>query len=113
MVVAIIVGLGCILFGYKPIGKGLILGALFSTINFIVMGETLPWRVGQTKKKATFISMGSILFRYAMLGVPIFMGLKYQQYNIITVVIGLFLLQLLILGEQLIKMATSRRGKQR
>ena len=43
---AIFIGLFFIVAGQKPIGKGLILGTIFSIINFIIMGETLPHRIG-------------------------------------------------------------------
>ena len=51
MIAAIIIGLVFIIAGQKPLGKGLILGTIFSVINFILIGETLPLRIGKTKGK--------------------------------------------------------------
>ena len=41
MVVAIVGGMILILVGHKALGKGLVLGTIFSVLNFIVMGECL------------------------------------------------------------------------
>jgi len=40
--IAIAVGFGFFLAGYKPMGKGLVLGAIFSVINFVLIGHALP-----------------------------------------------------------------------
>jgi hypothetical protein len=48
---AIFAGLVFILAGQEPVGKGLILGTIFSIINFIVMGEMLPMKIGKSKNK--------------------------------------------------------------
>jgi hypothetical protein len=112
MVVAIIAGVALIIIGYKPIAKGLILGTLFSVINFVLMGETLPWRLSASTKKATVISMLSIMLRYALLGIPIVVGVKSSEFNLPAVVIGLFLVQIVLLGEHITKLATSSFRKQ-
>ncbi|MDX9785758.1 MAG: ATP synthase subunit I [Desulfobacterales bacterium] len=106
IILAIVLGLGFILAGYKPIGKGLILGTLFGILNFILMGETLPWRVGQSKNKATAISAVSILFRYALLAIPIFIGVRFPEFNVAAAIIGIFMVQFVLLGEQILRLIT-------
>lgn len=110
---AIVTGVALILLGYKPIAKGLILGTLFSVVNFVLMGETLPWRLGASQTKATVIAMLSILLRYALLGIPIFVGVKFSEFNLPAAVIGVFLVQIVLLGEHITKLATSSFRKQR
>jgi ATP synthase I chain len=112
MVVAIVAGLVLIIIGYKPIAKGLILGTLFSVVNFVLMGETLTWRLSPSRKRATVISMLSIMLRYALLGVPIVVAVKFSEYNLPAVVVGLFLVQIVLLGEHITKLATSSFRKQ-
>lgn len=101
---AIIVGLGFILAGYKPIAKGLILGTLFSIVNFILMGETLPRRIGPSRKKATVISAGFILVRYALLAVPVFLGIRSPEFNLPAVIVGIFMVQLTVLGDHVVRL---------
>lgn len=111
MTAAIFIGFFLILAGYRPVGKGLILGTLFSIINFVLMGETLPMRLGQSKNKTFFLSIASVMLRYVILAVPIFMGIKNEQFNIVAVIIGIFSIQMLILSEQVLDIMLSSRRK--
>ena len=97
---AIFAGLFFILAGREPIGKGLILGTIFSIINFIIMGEMLPLRIGKSKNKTYFFSLVSIFSRYILLAIPLIIAVKFDQYNLISVVVGIFMVQFFILAEQ-------------
>ncbi|UCD77808.1 MAG: ATP synthase subunit I, partial [Desulfobacterales bacterium] len=79
---AIVIGLCFILAGHKPVGKGLILGTIFSVVNFILMGETLALRMGISKGKTFFLSLGSIFFRYILLAIPLIVAVKFEQFNV-------------------------------
>ncbi len=109
--IAIFVGLALILLSFKALGKGLILGTLFSVFNFIIAGETLPMRLGITRNRAILISGGSILMRYVLLAIPLIMSIKMPQYNLATTVIGLFMIQGLILVEQMSRVIFSSTPK--
>jgi hypothetical protein len=91
------------LFGLRPMGKGLILGTIFSVINFILMATALPMRIGLGRKKAFIFSLGSIHIRYALMAVPLLISLKLRQdlFAVSTVAVGLFMVQMAILGDQL------------
>jgi hypothetical protein len=107
MAVAIIIGLLFILTGYKPVGKGLVLGALFSVVNFVLMGETLPFKLGKSGAKTFFITIGSLIFRYAVLAVPLIVAIKLEQFNLLAVIIGVFMVQVTIMGDHLYKLISS------
>jgi len=92
-----------ILADHEPVGKGLILGTFFSIINFILIGEAIPMKIGASQKKIKLISFGSISFRYLILAVPIIMGIKLDNFNMIAVVSGIFSVQLVILADHLIQ----------
>ena len=112
IIIAIIVAVCFILAGYKPLGKGLIIGTLASIINFILIGESIPLKLGYTKKKTFVISLGSIYFRYIILGIPIFFAIKIDGLSLIATVAGIFSIQILILSEHLAKLISSIRKKQ-
>ena len=112
IIVAIFIGLFFILAGQKPVGKGLILGTIFSIINFIIMGETLPLRIGKSNNKTFFFSLGSIFFRYILLAVPMIIAVKFEQYNFISVIFGIFMIQLFILADHFVILITASRKKQ-
>jgi len=109
---AIFAGLFFILIEQEPIGKGLILGTVFSIVNFILLGETLPLKLAKSKRKAVFLSLGSIFFRYVILAVPLFMAIKLEQYNLFAVVAGIFLVQLFILADHVFSLIWPAGGKQ-
>jgi len=110
--VAISVGLVFILTGQKPIGKALVLGTVFSIVNFILMGETLPLRIGKSKGRTFFVALGSIYFRYAILAVPLIVAIKFEQFNLFAVIVGIFLVQLVIIADHFYQYISSVGRKQ-
>jgi hypothetical protein len=112
VVAAILIGLVMILAGQRPVGKGLILGTLFSVINFVLMGEALPLKMGKSRQKVFFFSMGSILFRYFLMAIPLFLAIKMDQFNLAASICGLFMVQLMILADHFIASIFSSFKKQ-
>jgi len=94
---AILTGLIFILADQKPVGKGLILGTFFSIVNFILIGETLPLRLDKSKRNIFFVSLGSIFFRYVLLAIPIIVAIKFEQFHLLAVILGIFLVQITLL----------------
>jgi len=102
MVAAILIALGFILAGYKPIGKGLVLGTLFSVLNFVLMGEMLPMRLGRTRRAAVFVSLGSLVVRLGLMAVPLIVASRYEEFNLFGVIPGLLMVQAVILLDHLL-----------
>ena len=109
--IAIIVGLCFFLGGQKPVGKGIILGTVFSVVNFILIGKALPLRIGKSKRKTFFLSLGSIFFRYVLMALPILVAVKFEQFNLVAAIVGLFMIQIVILSDHLVKLISSIRNK--
>jgi hypothetical protein len=109
--IAIAVGFGFFLAGYKPMGKGLVLGTIFSVINFVLIGQTLPLRIGYSKGKTFFLSLGSLLCRYILMAVPIVVAVKFEQFDLVGAILGLFMIQFVILADHILKLVSSKRGK--
>ena len=112
LTLAIVIALFLILIGQKPVAKGLILGTVFSVLNFILMGKTIILKFGQSKRKTFSISMGSIIFRYLLLAIPLVTALKFEQFNLMAAILGIFMIQLVILTEHLLTFIPSLRKKQ-
>ena len=102
MIVAIIAGIILVFIGHQPIGKGLVLGAIFSVINFVLMGETLPMRLGKSKRKTVVLALMTMMLRYVLLAIPLVVAIKFDQFNIPATILGMFMIQLVILGDHLI-----------
>ena len=108
---AIVIGLCFILGGQSPVGKGIILGTIFSVVNFVLIGKALPLKIDQTKRKTFFLSLGSIFFRYLLMALPILLAVKFKQFNLVASIVGLFMIQFVILADHLIKLISSIRNK--
>jgi ATP synthase protein I len=106
------VGLLFILTGHKPVGKGLILGAIFSVLNFMLMGKSIALRFGRSKAKTFSISMGSIIIRYLLLAIPLIAAVKYEQFNLVAAILGIFIIQMVILAEHVLTLIPAMRKKQ-
>lgn len=102
MIAAVLIGLALILFGRDAIGRGLILGTFFSIVNFVIIGETLSWRNGKSQRQTFGISLGSIAVRFALMAAPLFVAIKYDRFNLIATIVGLFMVQLAILADHII-----------
>lgn len=111
MVAAIIAGLLFIMAGQKPIGKGLVLGTIFSVINFVLIGETIPLTQRKSKGKIYLVSFGSILLRYGLMALPLIMAIQLQQFNLVAVIFGIFMIQIVIGADHLLKIISSTPGK--
>ena len=109
MLVAIVAAFVLILAGLKPVGKGLVLGTIFSVINFVLIGQTLPLRLSQSKRKTFLLSIGSLFFRYAILAVPLVLAVKFEQFDLPAAIFGIFMIQLVILADYLLKYITTRQ----
>jgi len=98
------------LIGHKAVGKGIVLGALFSVINFVLMARSIPGQLGKTRRKTFFMSISSIFFRYILLAIPVVIAVKYEGFNLIATVVGIFLVQLMIVADQIKLLLFSKDG---
>ena len=112
LTLAIVIALFLILIGQKPVAKGLILGTVFSVLNFILMGKTIILKFGKSKRKTFSISLGSIILRYLLLAIPLITALKFEQFNLMAAILGIFMIQFVILTEHLLSFIPSLRKKQ-
>lgn len=96
-----------LLVGEKAVGKGLILGTLFSALNFVLMGRFLHHTMSSSRTRASVAALGSVLFRFAVLAVPLIISIRLDSIHVIGVVIGIFMVQLTILYNYLIRKSTS------
>lgn len=108
MLAAISIALILIFAGHKPVGKGLVLGTVFSSLNFILMGETLPRRISGSRRRASVVSGISIFIRYALLAAPLILAIKTPSFNLAATVVGLFMIQIMILATQGIYASTRK-----
>lgn len=102
MIIAIALALIFIIIDEKQIGKGLLLGTLFSVINFIIMGQLLPMKLSKSRSKASAFSFLSIVIRFGIMAVPLIISVKIDAVDFVGVVTGLFMVQMTMFFDHLI-----------
>jgi hypothetical protein len=110
MVSAVLIGAALIFGGLPAWGKGLIAGTLFSILNFILMAEALPHRMGKSRPRAGVVSLGWILLRYGLIAVPMILSLRYHLFHPAAAAAGLFFVQLVIFSEHVLASISSSPG---
>ena len=110
---AIAVGGVLILADLKPAGKGLILGTLFSILNFILIAQTIPLRMDRSQTKTFFVSLGSIFFRYGLMAIPLIASIKLDEFDLVGAIVGLFSIQLVILADHILTIILPTRAGQK
>jgi len=96
---AIVLGLVFILLDEKAVAKGLILGTLFSIVNFVLLGKSIPMMLGQRLSKARLVGLISVLCRYGILAIPLILGIKLEAINFVAVAVGIFAVQIVTLAD--------------
>lgn len=95
--------------GAKPISKGLILGTLFSILNFILIAQSLPSQLDRGRGKTFLICLSSVWMRYAVLAVPLIVAAKLESFNFFAAAAGILMVQVVIIGRQLVGKVFSMR----
>jgi hypothetical protein len=111
LTLATIIGLFFILLGQKSMGKGLVMGTVFSVLNFILMGQSIALKLGRSKAKTFSIVLGSIFFRYLLLAIPLIVAIRFEQFHIVAAALGIFMIQLVILADHIRTLIPPVRGK--
>ena len=99
---AVVVALLFVVFQEKAMAKGILLGTLFSILNFILLGKSIPLTLGQTRTKSGMIGLVSIFGRYALLAIPMVIAIKSSSINFVAVVVGIFAVQIVTLFQYII-----------
>lgn len=92
----------CLVMGWKDVGKGLVLGVLFSVINFTIMAKLISFQFGRSKRAATMIGFSSLGGRYLILAIPLIVSLKSTNISFAATMVGIFAVQIIILLETLV-----------
>jgi hypothetical protein len=85
----------------KPAAKGLILGTLFSMINFTLLAWSLPLQLNKGRRKTFLFCFSSIGARYLLMALPIIIAAGSERFSLFGTAAGLFMVQAVILFHQL------------
>jgi hypothetical protein len=100
---ALAIGISMIflILGYTAVCRGLVMGALFSIINFVLMAQTVHARIRSERTRASVAALGNILFRYIFMAVPVVLAIKLPRFDLFATIAGLFMVQTIILADHI------------
>lgn len=101
MALAIGLGLVFLILGHKSACRGLVLGAFFSTLNFVLMAQTIHVKIKRERTRASLAALGNILLRYLFMAVPLILAIKFPRFDLIATIAGLFMVQSVILMDHI------------
>lgn len=93
-----------IILGEKAIGKGIVLGTLFSVLNFVIMGLLLDRQITGANRRVRAGSMAllSLFLRFSILAIPLIISIKTESINFFGTAAGVFMIQFTILINNLV-----------
>ena len=101
-IIAIVVAVFFVVFQEKAIARGILMGTLFSVINFMLLGRSIPLALGQKRTKAGVIGLVSILGRYTLLAIPMVIAIKSTSIDFVAVAVGIFAIQIVTFFDYLV-----------
>jgi len=96
---AIVVSLATYLAGWPGVTRGLLLGALFSALNFALLGQTMTQKLTGAQRRNTIIALGAQLGRYLLWGVPVVVAVKMPLVDLPAAIAGLFMVPIFIIVD--------------
>jgi hypothetical protein len=109
---ALVIGGSLIFAGHPSLGKGLIAGALCSIINFILIAQSLPYKLGKNRSRASVAALASIVLRFSLMAAPLVLAFKYHLFQPLAVAVGLFFIQIVIFLDHLVLALKPSTGKE-
>jgi hypothetical protein len=106
--VALVIAIVLILSGQRDMARGLVLGTLFSILNFVLMSLSIQLRMQKSQRAGTVMSLMLVLLRFGFLALPLVVSIRYDNYHIATTIAGLFMVQVVMLAYTLRKTPTAR-----
>lgn len=109
LLAAVFIAAACIAAGARPLGKGLLLGTLFSVLNFVLIGHSLPFQINKDRVKTFLFCLGGIGFRHAILALPLVIAAKSEAYSFIAAAAGLFMVQTVLMVHHVGRVIAGRK----
>lgn len=96
---AILIGLGAYAAGWPALTRGLVLGSLFSALNFALLGQTVSQKLSRGQRPGPLLSLAAQLGRYLLWAVPVVIAVKLPAVDLPAAVVGLFMVPVCIMVD--------------
>ena len=107
--VAVVLSAVCHMAGWPAVVWGLLVGGLFSTLNFALLGTTLTRKLTGRRREGALLTVAAQVGRYLLWALPVVAAVKMPMLNLPATVAGLFLVPICIVTDSVFCLV---RGKQ-
>lgn len=107
---AIVIGLGIYLAGWPAATRGLLLGSIFSALNFALLGKTLSQKLAGDHRRGTFFSVALQLGRYLLWAVPVILAVKLPAVDLPATVTGVFMVPVCIILDSVFNLVRGKKS---
>ena len=99
LTVAVALSVGCYLAGWPAMTRGLIVGSLFSALNFALLGKTMMRKLTDPRPGGGLITLVAQLGRYLLWAVPVVVAVKLPPVDLPATIAGFFMVPLFIIAD--------------
>jgi len=107
---AILIGLGVYLAGWPALTRGLVLGSLFSALNFALLGHTVTQKLTREQRPGTLLALAAQLGRYLLWAVPVVIAVKLPAVDLPATVAGVFMVPVCIVLDSLFNLVRGKKS---
>jgi len=99
---AILIGLGVYMAGWPTVTRGILLGSLFSSLNFALLGRSLTRKLTGDQRPGTLPTLATQTGRYLLWAVPVVIAVKWPAVDLPSTVAGLFMVPACIVLDSVV-----------
>ena len=108
--VAILLSLVVYLAGWPAVTRGLLLGALFSALNFALLGKTMTQKLAGAHRRNTIIAVAAQVGRYLLWGLPVVVAVKMPSVDLPATIAGLFMVPIFIIADSVFNLLRGNKS---
>lgn len=110
LTIAVILSMGFFLAGWPAVTRGLIVGSLFSALNFTLLGKTMTRKLTDQRRGGTRLTVFAQLGRYLLWAVPVIIAVKLPPVDLPATIAGLFMVPICIVTDSVFCFVRGRKS---
>jgi hypothetical protein len=110
LTVAVVLSAGCYLAGWPAMTRGLIVGSLFSALNFALLGKTMARKLADPRRGGGLITLVAQLGRYLLWAVPVVVAVKLPPVDLPATIAGLFMVPIFIIADSVFNLLRGNKS---
>jgi hypothetical protein len=90
--------------------RGLIVGSLFSALNFALLGKTMARKLADPRRGGGLVTLVAQLGRYLLWAVPVVVAVKLPPVDLPATIAGLFMVPIFIIADSVFNLLRGNKS---